>query len=150
MRLFLHELRASSASSGGTARRRSSPSSSRSPLSCSARSTATSRSTAFEPAPVPPLGLIGYGVAATAFAGLAITLVIRRESGCSSASAHAAARRRLYLRGIGSTVVVFCLEVVALIVLGRLAFDVALPDNAASLVSALAVGAAAFAALGSR
>ena len=49
---------------------------------------------------------------------------------------------------LGSIVFVFFLEAIALIVLGRVAFDVALPDNAVSLVAALALGAASFAALG--
>jgi ABC-2 type transport system permease protein len=49
---------------------------------------------------------------------------------------------------LGSIVFIFFLEALALIVLGRLAFDVALPDNAVSLVAALALGAVSFAALG--
>jgi ABC-2 type transport system permease protein len=94
-------------------------------------------------------GMIGYGAAATAFAGLALLLVIRRESGVLKRLRATPLPGWAYITAVlGSIVFVFFLEAFALIVLGRLAFDVALPDNAFSLVAALALGAVSFAALG--
>jgi ABC-2 type transport system permease protein len=94
-------------------------------------------------------GMIGYGAAATAFAGLALLLVIRRESGVLKRLRATPLPGWTFITAVlGSIVFVFFLEALALIVLGRLAFDVALPDNAVSLVAALALGAASFAALG--
>ena len=53
-------------------------------------------------------GMIGYGVAATAFAGLAITLVIRRESGVLKRIRSTPLPPRTYVAAVlGSTLVVF-------------------------------------------
>lgn len=94
-------------------------------------------------------GMIGYGAAATAFAGLALLLVNRREAGLLKRLRATPLPGSTYIVAVlGSIVFVFFLEAVALIALARLAFDVALPDEQLSLVSALALGAAAFAALG--
>lgn len=94
-------------------------------------------------------GMIGYGAAATAFAGLALLLVIRRESGVLKRLRATPLPGWAYITAVlGSIVFVFFLEAIALIVLGRVAFDVALPDNAVSLVAALTLGAVSFAALG--
>lgn len=94
-------------------------------------------------------GMIGYGAAATAFAGLALLLVNRREAGLLKRLRATPLPGSTYIVAVlGSIVFVFFLEAVALIVLARLAFDVALPDEQLSLVLALALGAAAFAALG--
>lgn len=94
-------------------------------------------------------GMIGYGAAATAFAGLALLLVNRREAGLLKRLRATPLPGTTYIVAVlGSIVFVFFLQAVALIVLARLAFDVALPDEQLSLVLALAVGAAAFAALG--
>lgn len=94
-------------------------------------------------------GMIGYGAAATAFAGLALLLVNRREAGLLKRLRATPLPGTTYIVAVlGSIVFVFFLQAVALIVLARLAFDVALPDEQLSLVLALALGAAAFAALG--
>jgi ABC-2 type transport system permease protein len=94
-------------------------------------------------------GMIGYGAAATAFAGLALLLVIRRESGVLKRLRATPLPGWVYIAAVlGSIVFVFFLEAISLVLLGRLAFDVAFPDNAVSLVAALALGAASFAALG--
>jgi ABC-2 type transport system permease protein len=94
-------------------------------------------------------GMIGYGAAATAFAGLALLLVNRREAGLLKRLRATPLPGSTYIVAVLSSIVfVFFLEAVALIVLARLAFDVALPDEQLSLVLALALGAAAFAALG--
>lgn len=93
-------------------------------------------------------GMLGYGVVATAFAGLAIILVIRRESGVLKRLRATPLPAPTYIAALlASTLVVFAIEAVALIVLGRLLFGTAVPDRVLSLVLALLLGALAFAAL---
>jgi ABC-2 type transport system permease protein len=94
-------------------------------------------------------GLLGYGCANTAFAGLAITLVIRRESGLLKRIRSTPLPAPVYAAAtLGSTLVVFTLQTVALIALGKLLFDAELPDRPLSLALAVLLGAAAFAGLG--
>jgi ABC-2 type transport system permease protein len=94
-------------------------------------------------------GMIGYGVASTAFAGLAITMVIRRESGVLKRIRSTPLPPATYLVAVlVSTFVTFLVEAVLLIGLGRVLFSVALPSRPFSLLLALVVGAASFAALG--
>jgi ABC-2 type transport system permease protein len=85
-------------------------------------------------------GMIGYGAANTAFAGLAITLVSRRETPLPPA---------VYLAAVPlSIITVFAIQVASLFALGRLLKSTPWPNHLFSLVLALALGAAAFAALG--
>jgi len=94
-------------------------------------------------------GLLGYGAAATAFAGLAILVVIRRESGVLKRLRGTPLPAWAYvLAMLGSTVIVFLLEAVALILLAKLMFDVPFPERPFSVALALLLGAVAFAALG--
>jgi ABC-2 type transport system permease protein len=94
-------------------------------------------------------GLLGYGVAATAFAGLAILVVIRRESGVLKRLRGTPLPAWAWVVGtLGSTVVVYFVEAVALIALGKLMFDVPFPEQPVSVVLGLLLGALAFAALG--
>ena len=94
-------------------------------------------------------GMLGYGVAATAFAGLAIFVVIRRESGILKRLRATPLPPPTYIAAVlGSTLIAFALESLALIALGRLLFDVGLPSRIFSLVLVLLLGAATFAALG--
>ena len=94
-------------------------------------------------------GMIGYGAAATAFAGLALLLVNRREAGLLKRLRATPLPGWTYLSAVlASIVFVFFLEAVSLVLLARLAFDVALPENLVSLVAALTLGALSFAALG--
>jgi ABC-2 type transport system permease protein len=94
-------------------------------------------------------GMIGYGAAATTFAGLARLLVIRRESGVLKRLRGTPLPGWAYIAAVlASIVFVFVIEAIALVTLGRVAFDVALPDNAVSLVAAVLLGALSFAALG--
>jgi ABC-2 type transport system permease protein len=100
-------------------------------------------------APFLEAGMIGYGAASTTFAGLAITMVIRRESGVLKRIRSTPLPPATYVAAVlASTFVTFLIEAVLLIVLGRLLFSVGLPTRALSLVAALALGAVAFAALG--
>lgn len=95
------------------------------------------------------VGLIGYGVAATAFASLAITLVVRREQGLLKRVRGTPLSPATYLAAvIGSTVAVIALQVAAQILIGRFLLDADWPADVAPLAAAVALGAAAFAALG--
>ena len=94
-------------------------------------------------------GMIGYGVAATAFAGLAITLVIRRESGILKRVRSTPLPPGAYIAAVlGSTLIVFALQALIIVVLGKVLFGVGFPDLPGSLILALLLGAATFAALG--
>ena len=92
-------------------------------------------------APFLEAGMIGYGVASTAFAGLAITMVIRRESGVLKRIRATPLPPWTYLVAVlASTFVTFLVEAILLIVLGRLLFSVAFPTRPLSLFLALVVG----------
>ena len=94
-------------------------------------------------------GLLGYGVVATAFAGLAITLVIRRESGVLKRVRGTPLPPAVYLAAmIASTLIVIALEAVAQVAIGHFLLDAAWPAAPGSLVAALLLGATVFAALG--
>lgn len=94
-------------------------------------------------------GILGYGVSATAFAGLAIMTVIRREDGVLKRLRGTPLPPWAYLAAvIASTLLVYAVEAVALIVLGRVLFGVPFPDRWLSLVLTLLLGGLAFAAMG--
>jgi ABC-2 type transport system permease protein len=94
-------------------------------------------------------GLIGYGVAATAFASLAITLVVRREAGLLKRVRGTPLSPATYLTAvIASMVIVIAAQAAAQVLIGRFVLDAAWPASPVSFVVALAMGAAAFAALG--
>jgi ABC-2 type transport system permease protein len=94
-------------------------------------------------------GLIGYGVANTAFGGLAIMLVVRREMGILKRVRSTPLPAGYYL---GATVVsmllVFALQAVAVVVVGKVVYGASWPPRPLSVLVACAVGAAAFAAMG--
>jgi ABC-2 type transport system permease protein len=94
-------------------------------------------------------GMLGYGLASTAFAGLAIVLVLRRESGVLKRLRATPLPPATYFAGvIVSTVLVFAVEAAALLLLGRVIFGIELRTQWPSLVLALLLGALTFAALG--
>jgi ABC-2 type transport system permease protein len=94
-------------------------------------------------------GMLAMAVVVTAFAGLAITLVIRRESGILKRIRGTPLPPALYLGAlIGSITLVLALEVVLVLVLGSVAFDVPAPVHGPLLVVLCALGAACFAPLG--
>jgi ABC-2 type transport system permease protein len=100
-------------------------------------------------APFLEAGMIGYGVASTCFAGLAITMVIRRESGVLKRIRATPLPPWTYVLAVlTSTFVTFVVEAALLIFLGRILFSVSFPTRPLSLLAALVIGAAAFAALG--
>jgi ABC-2 type transport system permease protein len=94
-------------------------------------------------------GMLGYGVTATAFAGLAIITVIRREDGILKRLRGTPLPAWAYLVAVvASTVAVFALEAITLVLLGRVLYDVPFPDRWLSLVLTLLLGTLAFAAMG--
>ena len=94
-------------------------------------------------------GMIGYGAASTTFAGLALLLVIRRESGVLKRLRATPLPPSTYVAAVlGSIIFIFLLEAAILVAIGRFAFDVPMPDSFSSLVLVVLLGAASFAALG--
>jgi ABC-2 type transport system permease protein len=94
-------------------------------------------------------GMIGYGAANTAFAGLGITLVNRREIGILKRIRATPLPPPVYLAAVlVSITIVFALQVASLFALGRVLKSTPWPSHLLSLLLALALGAAAFAALG--
>jgi ABC-2 type transport system permease protein len=100
-------------------------------------------------APFLEAGMIGYGVASTAFAGLAISIVVRRESGVLKRLRSTPLPPATYVLALlTSTFLTFLIEAALIILLGRLLFSVAVPGRFISLFVTLVIGAAAFAAMG--
>jgi ABC-2 type transport system permease protein len=94
-------------------------------------------------------GLIGYAVANTALGGLAITLVLRRESGILKRLRSTPLPGGLYLVAVLlSNLFIVALQSLAVIGLGVLLYDADLPERSLEFVLALALGAVAFAGLG--
>jgi ABC-2 type transport system permease protein len=94
-------------------------------------------------------GLIGYGCANTAFAGLAIQLVVRRENGILKRLRATPLPPGTYIASLlVSTMVVFALQTIALFLLGRALYGTPFPGQAASLAASVVFGAIVFAALG--
>jgi ABC-2 type transport system permease protein len=94
-------------------------------------------------------GMIGYGVAATCFAGLGISMVVRRESGVLKRIRATPLPGPTYLAAVlASTFVVFLIEAALIVGLGRVLFSVHVPSRIFSLLAVLLLGAVAFAALG--
>lgn len=94
-------------------------------------------------------GMLGYGAANTAFAGLALLVVARREMGILKRIRATPLPAATYLVAVlASIMAVYTLQSLALFVLGRLLKSTPWPDHLLSLVLALALGAAAFAGLG--
>ena len=94
-------------------------------------------------------GLLGYGIANTAFAGLTIQLVVRRESGVLKRLRSTPLPQGTYLAAaLASTLAVFALQFVAIFALGLVLFDVDVPSDWGSLLLTAVVGVAAFAGIG--
>jgi ABC-2 type transport system permease protein len=94
-------------------------------------------------------GMVGYGAANTAFAGIAITLVIRREDGLLKRLRATPLPAPIFLGAmLASTLIVFALEGATLFVLGRLVYGTPFPTRILSLAVAALLAASCFAALG--
>jgi ABC-2 type transport system permease protein len=94
-------------------------------------------------------GMLGYGAANTAFAGLALILVAKRETGILKRIRATPLPAATYLVAVlVSILIVFALQTASLFLLGRLLKTTPWPQHLLSLVLALALGAGTFAALG--
>jgi ABC-2 type transport system permease protein len=94
-------------------------------------------------------GFAAYGVMAACFNLLAITLVVRRETGLLKRLRLSPLPAWVMVGGItGNALIVSALQVVVLLVIGRVAYDVPFPHAWPALVVALVVGAVCFTALG--
>jgi ABC-2 type transport system permease protein len=94
-------------------------------------------------------GMLGYGAANTGFAGMAITLVVRREYGMLKRIRSTPLPAGVYFAAaLASTLIVFAIQAVVLVGLGRILYGTSLPERPASLAFLVAVGAFAFAGLG--
>jgi ABC-2 type transport system permease protein len=94
-------------------------------------------------------GMLGYGIVATAFAGLAISLVLRRESGVLKRIRGTPLPGGVYLAAtIVSMLVTIAIMTVAQLVIGRYVIDADLPSSWPAFIVALLLGAATFSALG--
>ena len=94
-------------------------------------------------------GLFGYGAANTAFAGLAIILVGRREAGILKRLRSTPLPPATYIAAVlTSTLVIFAVQTVALLALGTLVFGASAPANALGFAGAVVLGVACFAGLG--
>jgi ABC-2 type transport system permease protein len=95
------------------------------------------------------VGLFGYGAATTAFGGLAIVLVVRREAGTLKRLRATPLPPPVYLAAVLlSTLTTFALQSVALLALGGLGFGASMPRNWLGFAGAIVVGVASFAGLG--
>jgi ABC-2 type transport system permease protein len=94
-------------------------------------------------------GMLGYGAANTAFAGLALIVVGRRETGILKRIRSTPLPAAAYMAALlCSIMIVFALQSASLFVLGKLLKSTPWPTHLLSLVLTLALGAGAFAGLG--
>ena len=94
-------------------------------------------------------GLIGYAVANTALGGLAITLVIRRDSGILKRLRSTPLPGALYLAAVlFSILLIVVLQSLTVIALGVLLWSADLPELPFQFIVSLVIGAACFAGLG--
>ena len=95
------------------------------------------------------VGMLGYGAANTAFAGLTIQLVLRRENALLKRLRATPLPAATYLAAVlASVLLVFALQAVTLELLGIGLFDAQGPESPAGFVLALAFAAAVFAGIG--
>jgi ABC-2 type transport system permease protein len=93
--------------------------------------------------------LLCYGCVMVAFAGLAITLVIRREQALLKRLRATPLPPATFVASLlASTLVVFAIEVVALFLLGRVVFGTPFPDRVGSVAALVVIGGVCFAAMG--
>ena len=95
------------------------------------------------------VGMLGYGAANTAFAGLAIMLVVRREMGLLKRIRATPLPPATYLSAaLVSILFVFTLDVIVLFAVGVTFFGAEGPERIVSLLLVLLVGTASFACRG--
>ena len=95
------------------------------------------------------VGMLGYGAANTAFAGTAVLLVYRREYGILKRIRSTPLPASLYLGCVViSSLLVFALDAVVLVAVGRIFFGAHLPSQIGSLLLAILLGTTVFASIG--
>jgi ABC-2 type transport system permease protein len=95
------------------------------------------------------VALIAYGVANTAFGGLAIILEIRRELGLLKRVLSTPLPAAAYLASVvSSLLLVFAAQAVVILVLGKTLYEADLPSDWLSLALAYALAAFCFAGMG--
>jgi ABC-2 type transport system permease protein len=93
--------------------------------------------------------LLAYGCAMVAFAGLAITLVLRREQAILKRLRATPLTPLVYILSLlTSTLLVFAAETVVLFLLGRAVFGTPFPTRVGSVALVIVLGAVCFAAMG--
>ena len=93
--------------------------------------------------------LLAYGCAMVAFAGLAISLVLRRENAILKRLRATPLRPVVYIAAVlSSTLLVFAAETVVLFLLGRAVFGTPFPDRMGSMALMVVLGSLSFAAMG--
>ncbi len=94
-------------------------------------------------------GLFGYGAMNTAFGGLAIVFVGRRETGILKRLRSTPLPPTMYIAAVLlSWLVVFALEALGLVALGTLAFGASAPANWLGFAGTIVLGVACFAGMG--
>jgi ABC-2 type transport system permease protein len=95
------------------------------------------------------VGMLGYGCANTAFGGLAITMVIRREGGVLKRVRATPLPPAIYLAAVlVSTLVVFVLQMLVTVMLGMGLYDARGAESWAAVIPVVLLGGVAFAGLG--
>jgi ABC-2 type transport system permease protein len=93
--------------------------------------------------------LLAYGCSMVAFAGLAITLVLRRETSLLKRLRATPLPPATFIASLlASTLVVFSIETVALFGLGRAVYGTPFPSRVGSVIALIAIGSVCFAAMG--
>jgi ABC-2 type transport system permease protein len=94
-------------------------------------------------------GFAAYGVMSACFNMVAITLVVRRETGLLKRIRLSPLPTRVMVAAIfGNALIISFVQVIILLGIGRFGYHVVLPHNMAALAVALLVGAICFTALG--
>jgi ABC-2 type transport system permease protein len=95
------------------------------------------------------VGMLGYGCANTAFGGLAITLVIRRELGVlKRVRATPLPPATCLAAMLVSTLLVFLLQMVVTVLLGMLLYDARGAESWPAVIPVMLLGGVAFAGMG--
>ncbi|HWO81037.1 ABC transporter permease [Gaiella sp.] len=95
------------------------------------------------------VGMIGYGCANTAFGGLAITMVIRREGGILKRLRATPLPAATYLAAVlVSTLFVFVLQMLVTVLLGIFLYDARGAESWPAVIPVVLLGGVAFAGLG--
>jgi len=94
-------------------------------------------------------GFIAYGVMAACFNTLAINLVVRRETGLLKRVRLSPLPTWAMMTAVSaSALIISAVQVVLVLLIGRIGYHVPFPHNLAAFIVALLVGAASFTALG--